>query len=234
MFNIQQHENLLSEGWTMDTMTRARGTSERRHLLAPTLLLLILTSIIPSLTFSADPAAEVGRPAPEFSLKGADGTNHSLPDLRGKYVVLEWVNFGCPFVQKHYRSGNMPSLQKYSKEKGIVWLSICSSAPGNQGYFDGERLKGEISGMNAVPAAYLIDADGKVGRLYGAKATPTMFLVDPKGIILYGGAIDNIPSTDIDDVARARNYVKEALDLALAGKSVAVTSSKAYGCSVKY
>jgi peroxiredoxin len=200
----------------------------------PVLMGLAALVTIPMLWSEAASPAPVGEAAPNFSLKDANGQTHTLSDLKGKYVVLEWVNFGCPFVRKHYNSGNMSSLQKAYTAKNVVWLSICSSAPGKQGYFEGEELKAEIATMKAVPSAYLLDSDGTVGRLYAAKATPTMFVIDPKGTILYGGAIDNIPSTSLDDVPKARNYVKEALDLALAGKSVEITSSKAYGCSVKY
>lgn len=189
---------------------------------------------IPMLSSEAASPAPVGETAPDFSLKDAKGHTHTLSDLKGKFVVLEWVNFGCPFVRKHYESGNMPSLQKAYTAKNVVWLSICSSAPGKQGFFEGKELTEKISNMKASPSAYLLDPDGTVGRLYAAKATPTMFVIDPQGTIIYGGAIDNIPSTNIDDVSKARNYVREALDLALAGKSVEVTSSRAYGCSVKY
>lgn len=189
---------------------------------------------IPMLSSEAASPPPVGEAAPSFSLKDANGQTRTLSDLKGKYVVLEWVNFGCPFVRKHYESGNMPSLQKAYTAKNVVWLSICSSAPGKQGFFEGKELTEKISDMKASPSAYLLDPDGTVGRLYAAKATPTMFVIDPQGTIIYGGAIDNIPSTNVDDVPKARNYVKEALDLALAGKSVEVTSSSAYGCSVKY
>jgi hypothetical protein len=175
-----------------------------------------------------------GEPAPAFTLIDADGRSHSLSDLQGKYVVLEWVNFGCPFVQKHYHSGNMQALQKAYTARDIVWLSICSSAPGKQGFFEGDELKEKIQSMKAAPSAYLVDPEGAVGRLYGAKTTPTMFVIDPHGTIIYGGAIDNIPSTNVDDIPKARNYVKEALDLALAGKKVELVSSRSYGCSVKY
>lgn len=217
----------------MSTSARAI-TTKKRESRWPGLFLAVLVLVSLPILHAKAATPSPGDPAPDFSLTGVDGKNYTMADLRGKFVVLEWVNFGCPFVQKHYKSGNMQTLQKSYKEKGIVWLSICSSAPGKQGYHEGEGLKREIGEMKAVPTAYLLDPDGKAGNLYGAKATPTMFVIDPKGTIVYGGGIDNIPSTDIDDVAKARNYVKEALDLALAGKSVEVTSSKAYGCSVKY
>jgi hypothetical protein len=149
-------------------------------------------------------------------------------------VVLEWVNFECPFSRKHYISGNMPELQKEYTAKGVTWLSICSSAPGKEGYFEGDDLKERIGKMKAVPTAYLIDDQGAVGRMYAAKTTPHMFIIDPGGTLIYAGGIDDIPSTDINDIATARNYVREALDEAMAGKPVAVSVSRSYGCSVKY
>ncbi len=202
-----------------------------RNTIVMGLAALVTIPMLSSVEASSPP---VGEAAPDFSLKDAKGQTHTLSDLKGKYVVLEWVNFGCPFVRKHYDSGNMPSLQKTYTAKNVVWLSICSSAPGKQGYFEGGELTEKMSTMKASPTAYLLDPDGTVGRLYAAKATPTMIIIDPHGTVIYGGAIDNMPSTNIDDVPKARNYVKEALDLALAGKSIEVTSSRAYGCSVKY
>lgn len=179
-------------------------------------------------------APKIDQAAPDFKLTDASGKDHSLSDFKGKWVVLEWVNFGCPFVKKHYGSGNMQSLQKTYTGKDIVWLTICSSAPGKEGYYEGEELTEKIKNSNAVPTAYLIDSDGKVGKMYEAKTTPHMFIVNPEGKLAYAGGIDNIASTDKDDIKEATNYVKEALDAALAGKAIAVKSSKPYGCSVKY
>lgn len=195
-------------------------------------LFTLILAHSPSSHAALPPAA--GDQASDFSLKDSNGKTHSLSDFRGNYVVLEWVNFGCPFVQKHYKSGNMPALQKAAVAKGVIWLSICSSAPGKQGHYEGKELAEVTSRMKAAPSAYLVDSEGTVGRLYDAKTTPTMFVIDPRGTILYGGGIDNIPSANVDDIPRARNYVSEALDLALAGKAVEVTQSKSYGCSVKY
>jgi peroxiredoxin len=175
-----------------------------------------------------------GSAAPDFTLKASDGKTVSLDNFKGKYVVLEWVNFGCPFVQKHYHSGNMQELQKTYTGKNVAWLSICSSAPGKQGYYDGNELTEKIATMKSAATAYLVDADGTVGKLYGAKATPTMVVISPEGTVLYEGGIDDIASTNIDDIKKARNFVRETLDNALAGKDVEVTSSRAYGCSVKY
>jgi glutathione peroxidase-family protein len=177
---------------------------------------------------------KIDQAAPDFKLTDATGKEHSLSDFKGKWVVLEWVNFGCPFVKKHYGSGNMQGLQKTYTGKDIIWLTICSSAPGKEGYYEREELNAKIKAMNANPTAYLIDADGMVGKMYEAKTTPHMFIVNPEGKLAYAGGIDNIASTDKDDIKEATNYVREALDAGLAGKAIVVKSTKPYGCSVKY
>jgi peroxiredoxin len=179
-------------------------------------------------------AAVPGKSAPAFTLKDVDGGQHSLQDFSGKWVVLEWVNFDCPFVKKHYRSGNMPKLQSQWKEKGVVWLAINSSAKDKQGYFETADLKKRIAGEKADPSAYLLDTDGKVGKLYGAKTTPHLFVIDPEGKLVYAGAIDDKPSTDPEDIASARNYLNSALQDAMDGKAVEPAATKPYGCSVKY
>jgi hypothetical protein len=178
--------------------------------------------------------AHVGKPAPEFTLKDNNGKEHSLKDYAGKFVVLEWVNYQCPFVKKHYSTGNMQALQEKYTGKGVIWLSINSSAAGKQGNFEPAKIADLIKERKAHPTAYLLDSDGTVGHLYGAKATPHMFIVDPKGELAYAGAIDNKDTTDEEDVKSAKNYVAQALDQGLAGKKIATASTKAYGCSVKY
>jgi peroxiredoxin len=178
--------------------------------------------------------AVVGQPAPAFTLPDTHGVQHRLADFKGKLVVLEWVNFDCPFVGKHYGSGNMQELQKEYTGKGVVWLSVGSSAPGKQGHYPAERLNALIKERGASPSAYLLDEDGTVGRAYGAKTTPHMFIVDGQGKLIYEGGIDDTPSTDQADIPLAHNYVKAALDEALAGKPVTTSSSRPYGCSVKY
>jgi peroxiredoxin len=187
-----------------------------------------------ALAASAYANPEVGKPAPDFTLQDISGKKHELSDYKGKYVVLEWVNFGCPFVKKHYRSENMQKLQKEFSEKGVVWLSICSSAPGKQGNETPDAAKKGISQFGWAASAYLEDEDGKVGKLYNAKTTPEMFVVDPKGTLIYAGAIDDKPTPDPSTVEGSNNYVKAALSEATAGKSVSVPSTKPYGCSVKY
>lgn len=178
--------------------------------------------------------ATVGQPAPGFSAPDQTGATRSLDGYKGKWVVLEWVNQDCPFVQKHYGSGNMQKTQKAATGKGAVWLSVNSSAPGKQGAMDGKLAAKMVADKGAAPTAVLLDPDGKIGHAYGAKTTPHMFVIDPKGTLVYAGAIDDKPSTDQDDVKTAKNYVLAALDEAMAGKAVTSASTQPYGCSVKY
>jgi peroxiredoxin len=177
---------------------------------------------------------EVGKASPNFSLPDTKGKTHSLADLKGKYVVLEWYQPDCPFVRKHYNSGNMQALQKEYTAKGVVWLSIDSSAPGEEGNYPAAKLNEFAAKDGAARTALLLDPDGKVGRLYGAKTTPDMYIIDPNGNLVYRGAIDSKRSTDLDDVKTATNYVRAALEAALAGKPVSPTATQPYGCSVKY
>ncbi len=187
-----------------------------------------------TLTAIASAAPEIGKPAPDFTLVDSNGTSHSLSDFKGKVVVLEWLNHGCPFVVKHYESKNMQTLQKEYGEKGVVWLSIVSSAEGQQGFMTPEDTNKAKEEKGAAPAAVLLDTDGKVGRLYNAKVTPEMFIINAEGVLVYQGAIDSIRSTKAEDVAKADNYVKAALDEVLAGKPVTTAQTQAYGCAVTY
>lgn len=178
--------------------------------------------------------ATVGAGAPEFSASALDSKSLKLSDYKGKYVVLEWHNQGCPFVKKHYDSGNMQKAQKQWTDKGVVWLSIISSAAGKQGYVTDAQEKEYMKKMNVAATQIVFDKEGTVGKLYGAKTTPHMFVIDPKGLLIYAGAIDDKPTSDIGDVAGAHNYVSAALAEAMAGKPVTVASTPSYGCSVKY
>jgi cytochrome oxidase Cu insertion factor (SCO1/SenC/PrrC family) len=198
-----------------------------------TTLSLTLLGVLIALS-PAQAAVKPGDVAPAFTLTDAAGKKHALKDNAGKWVVLEWVNFDCPFVGKMYNSGKMQQLQKTWQDKGVVWYSVNSSARGKQGYFVGEGLIARIAAEKSVPTAYLLDTDGKTGTAYGAKTTPHMFIIDPKGKVVYAGAIDDKPSTKIADVDGARNYVDEALTLAMAGKPVKTAATGAYGCAVKY
>ncbi len=178
--------------------------------------------------------AKPGAPAPAFACKDSAGRTRTLSEFRGRAVVLEWTNRQCPFVRKHYDGGHMQALQKKYTGQGVAWLSVVSSAPGNQGYVTAAEAEQHVKAAGAAPTAVLLDADGKVGRLYGAQTTPHCFVIDGAGTLVYAGAIDDRPSTSAADIAGARNYVAEALDALLAGKPVATPSTKAYGCSVKY
>lgn len=179
-------------------------------------------------------SVKVGEPAPNFSLAGEDGQNHSLADYKGKTVVLEWTNADCPFVKKHYSSGNMQSLQKTYTGKDVVWLSIISSAPGKQGNVDAAGALSNIKEKGAAPSHVLLDSKGEVGRLYEAKTTPHMFIIDKSGKLAYAGGIDSEASADPADIATATPYVKSALDELLAGKPVTTAVTRPYGCSIKY
>ena len=177
----------------------------------------------------------VGDPAPEFVLADSSNKMRSLSEFRGKFVVLEWVNPECPFVQKHYnKSGNMPKLQQWAASQGVVWLSINSSASGKQGHLELDTAGAWKAQVHSAATAILLDPDGKVGRQYDAKTTPQVFLINPEGKVLYNGAIDNVPSTDPADINGAHNYVRSAIEEAMTGKPVSVATSQPYGCSVKY
>ncbi len=179
-------------------------------------------------------AANVGQPAPDFTLSDLQGKSHSLSEYKGKFVVLEWNNPDCPFVHKHYDSGNMQKLQGYARDKGAVWLTINSSADGKQGAYPADKLAQIMSERHSEPTAYLRDADGKVAREYEAKTTPHMFVIDPQGKLIYAGGIDDKPNPDPSSIASANNYVKAALDEAMSGKPVTTPTSRPYGCGVKY
>lgn len=177
---------------------------------------------------------QVGATAPNFTAVDSNGKTHSLTDFRGKTVVLEWTNHDCPFVRKHYDTSNMQKLQKTATGQGVVWLSIVSSGPGQQGFVNGAKANELTKSRNASPTAVLLDPDGKVGRLYGAKTTPHMFVVAPNGNLAYMGAIDDKPTANKDDVATAKNYILPALDAVKANRTVAISTTQPYGCSVKY
>jgi peroxiredoxin len=179
-------------------------------------------------------AAKVGAPAPDFTATGSDGKAYHLADYRGKFVVLEWHNNGCPYTQKHYESGNMQRLQKEWTGKGVVWFTVISSAPGTQGYVTADQENAYVEKMRAAPTAVLLDSNGEVGHLYDAKTTPQMVVIDPQGKVIYDGAIDDHPTTETSDIPQSKNYLDLALKQATAGKQVEITTSRPYGCSVKY
>lgn len=195
------------------------------------LMTVSLMLLMPALA-KAEPV--VGQPAPAFSAAAAEGGTLSLAALRGKTVILEWTNADCPFVQKHYQSGNIPNLQKQAQSQNIVWLQVISSAPGKQGFVDAATAKKLNQERNATPANTLFDGDGAVGKLYGATNTPQLFIIDPKGVLLYKGGIDSIASADQADIATAENYISSALKELAAGKPISKAVTKPYGCTVKY
>ena len=183
---------------------------------------------------AADTTARPGAPAPDFAAKDISGHTATLGDYAGKTIILEWTNDGCPFVGKHYNSGNMPALQRRFTEAGDVWLTITSSAPGEQGFVGPDEARADIARWNAAPSDYLLDPEGVVGHLYDARATPHMVVIDAAGVVAYMGAIDDKRSTDLADVKTAKNYVAAALEELAAGRPVTVAATRDYGCSVKY
>jgi peroxiredoxin len=197
------------------------------------LLLGLLASLISTALFAAD-SPTVGSTAPDFSLTDSKGKAQSVSQYKGKYVVLEWFNPECPFVKKHYGSGNMQKLQEEFTGKGVVWLSIDSSAPGLEGNLTADQANAKIAEWKTKQTALLLDPDGKAGRTYGAKNTPHMFVINPEGKIIYEGAIDSKATPNPADIAGSTNYVKVALDESLGGKPVSNANTKPYGCSVKY
>ena len=200
-------------------------------------MLIRRTLAIGLLTMSiglAHGAAVVGQPAPDFAVRDATGQEVKLSQFRGKHVVIEWMNPGCPFVRKHYESGNMPATQKDAMAKGVIWLSIHSNDDESWLYTKPAKLLEWVRGQKASPTALLIDGNGAVGKAYGARTTPHMFVVSPTGMVLYAGGIDSIASTDKDDIRTATNHVKQAVSEALAGRPVSVASTRPYGCAIKY
>jgi len=195
----------------------------------------ILSSLaIIALTAASYAAPEVGSKAPDFSVKDTNGNTETLSQYKGKYVVLEWTNPDCPFVHKQYDHGNMQKLQKEYTAKGVVWLSVNSSAAGNNGSYTPAEWNKILKDRNAAPTAVLLDQGGTMGKEYAAKTTPHMFIINPDGKLIYQGGIDSIKSADPADIPKATNYVQTALDEAMAGKPVSNPVTQPYGCGVKY
>ena len=178
-------------------------------------------------------AATVGQPAPDFSLTDVNGKTVRLSDFKGKHVVLEWNNPGCPFVRKHYQ-GNLQALQKEFTAKGVVWLAINSTEDASADYMSPPQLARWMSEQKAAPTATLMDEDGTVGQAYAARVTPHMYIVNPQGLLVFAGGIDSIPSARVADIEKATNYVRQGLRELLAGKPLTTPTSQAYGCSIKY
>lgn len=195
-------------------------------------LILIFAFVLAPLAALAE--AEVNKPAPAFEVKDATGKTHKLADYKGKWLVLEWFNKDCPYVKKHYGSENMQKLQKNYTDKKVTWLSVISSAKGKQGYLTAEEALKLPAQNKSAATATLLDETGVMGKAYGAKTTPHMFVINPEGKVVYAGAIDDNDSANPNVIAKSKNYVASALDSAMAGKAVEVSSSKPYGCGVKY
>jgi peroxiredoxin len=201
----------------------------KRSNLYPIIVALVLCAMPPLVS-----AAKVGEAAPDFTGTASSGKTFHLADYRGKYVVLEWHNNGCPYVRKQYNSGNMQRLQKQWTGQGVVWFTILSSAPGKQVYVTASEENDYMAKEQAAPTAALLDPSGDIGHLYDAKTSPHMFVINPQGVVIYDGAIDDKPTTELSDVPGATNYVSLALEQAMAGKAVATAATRPYGCSVKY
>lgn len=200
----------------------------KRHLFA-------LGALFTASSFALQAATPpVGEPAPEFTLTDTAGQSHSLSDFKGKVVILEWINHGCPFVVKHYASGNMQKLQAEAAENGVVWLSICSSAPGKQGHMSAADAAAKSKEVGSNATAYLLDEDGVVGKKYGATRTPELFIINEEGILVYKGAIDDKPTASQEDVEGAKNFISAALTEIKGGQPVTVSETQPYGCTIKY
>jgi alkyl hydroperoxide reductase subunit AhpC len=214
-----------------------RETMSRRHFLTTTGTLILVgqaaSTVGPSPSWGAA-VAKVGEPAPDFTASSTKGTPVSLDAYKGKVVVLEWTNHECPYVRKHYESGNMQALQRDATGQGVIWLTLISSAKGEQGFVSAAQADELTTTRKAAPTAVLLDEKGSVGHLYGATNTPHMYVVDKTGMLVYAGAIDDRPTTRRSDVQGANNYVRAALDSVATGQPVKTPVTRAYGCTVKY
>lgn len=206
------------------------GTS-RRAMLRTTASAALAAAFLVATPALAAPA--IGQPAPAFTAVDSKGKQHSLADYKGKVVVLEWTNHDCPYVKKHYQS-NMQNLQKQARDAGVVWLSVISSAPGEQGFVDGKKADELTASRNALPSAVLLDAQGTVGKAYDARTTPHMYVIDATGVLRYAGGIDSIASSKLEDIEKASPLFKTAMESVLTGENVAQAVTRPYGCNVKY
>ncbi len=188
-------------------------------------------AVVPSTVFAA---SDLGKPAPAFSATDSNGKTWSLAELKGKVVVLETTNRDCPYVGKHYRAGNMQAQQREAAAKGVVWLTVAASAPGEQGFVTAPEANDTVKKNSAAPAAVLLDPQSRIARAYGAMVTPHLYVIDASGTLVYRGGIDSIPSSNVADIPKAKQYVRVALDEVLAGKPVSDASTRPYGCTLKY
>lgn len=193
----------------------------------------VALAVVPAAAFAIT-SPDLGKPAPLFTAVDSNGKSWSLGDLKGKVVVLETTNHDCPYVRKHYNGENMQAQQREAAAKGVVWLTVASSATGEQGHVTAQQANDLTRSRDAAPAAVLLDPQSKIARAYGATVTPHMYVIDAKGMLVYKGGIDSIPSSNPGDIPEARQYVRLALDEVLAGKPVTEASTQAYGCTLKY
>lgn len=205
----------------------------RRSLLLGGAALAVAPVVVPTVAFATN-SPDLGKPAPNFTAVDSNGKSWSLADLKGKVVVLETTNHDCPYVRKHYNARNMQTQQREASAKGVVWLTVASSATGEQGHVTAQQANDLTRSRDAQPAAVLLDPKSQVARAYGATVTPHMYIIDASGTLVYKGGIDSIPSADIADIAKAKQYVRVGLDEVLAGKPVTDASTRPYGCTLKY
>ena len=194
----------------------------------------LLLSLLTVFSLAAHAGVSVGQPAPDFTGIDSNGNQHTLSQYKGKTVVLEWTNHDCPYLKKHYNSGNMQTLQKQATADGVIWLSVISSRPGKQGHVSGAQANKLTQSRNAAPTAVILDETSEIGLLYGAKTTPHMYIIDNTGQLVYMGGIDSIPSKDEADIAGAKYYVRVALVAMAAVKVIEDSVTRPFGCSVKY
>ena len=194
----------------------------------------IMSAVLLAAAGSTTAAVKVGQPAPDFTGIDSNGQQQTLRDYRGKFVVLEWTNHDCPYVRKHYEAGNMQAQQREAANAGAVWLSVISSAPGQQGHVDPSKANELTQSRDAMPHAVVLDPKGDIGRSYGARTTPHMYIIDPDGTLVYQGGIDSITSANPTDIPNARQHVRIALNELLSGAPVSQAVTRPYGCSVKY
>jgi peroxiredoxin len=203
-------------------------------LIVPRRSLLIGGAAVALVPAAAFATSDLGKAAPAFSTTDSTGKTWSLAELKGKVVVIETTNQDCPYVRKHYNSANMQTQQREAAAKGVIWLTVASSAPGEQGFVTAAQANELTKTRNAAPTAFLLDPQSRIARAYGATVTPHMYIIDASGMLVYKGGIDSIPSSSVSDVPKAKQYVRVALDEVLAGKPVSEASTRPYGCSLKY
>ncbi len=194
--------------------------------------LLVLCSVLLPGPVSA--ALGLGQTAPDMTLSDVQGRSVRLSDYRGRHVVLEWNNPGCPFVRKHYRSGNMQALQAEARGQGVVWLTVNSTADGSADFLTPQQMARWLAEQKATPSTALVDENGELGRAMGARSALHMFILNPRGELIYAGAIDSVPSAKVEDLQTATNYVRQGLKEALAGQPLSVATSRPYGCPITY